>query len=195
MAVFEISRALLVIPGTGPLLLMLPQGGGREMTYHDNLIRSQTERIKVVFLVLMTMAALSGCATGKMNEQTQSWVRSHRDDKITQIPHQVFDLKSIVPSGQQPQVEVRLAKPGEISKVWPAGFFEGFSTGSALAAAGIGATMLDAHGSRCRSRWRHTFASTYYYGNHEQPLWVCIGQVYAGGGLSEECGKTCYSPT
>jgi hypothetical protein len=32
------------------------------MTYHDNLIRSQTERIKVVFLVLMTMAALSGCA-------------------------------------------------------------------------------------------------------------------------------------
>ena len=61
MAVFEISRALLVIPGTGPLLLMLPQGGGREMTYHDNLIRSQTERIKVVFLVLMTMAALSGC--------------------------------------------------------------------------------------------------------------------------------------
>ena len=32
------------------------------MTYHDNLIRSQTERIKVVFLVLITMAALSGGA-------------------------------------------------------------------------------------------------------------------------------------
>lgn len=62
MAVFEISRALLVIPGTGPLLLRLPQGGGREMTYRGNLIRSQTERIKVVIIVLMTMAALSGCA-------------------------------------------------------------------------------------------------------------------------------------
>jgi hypothetical protein len=112
------------------------------MTYRGNLIRSQTGRIKVGIMVLMTMAALSGCATGKMNEQTKSWVRSHRDDKITQIPHQVFDLKAIVPSGQQPQVEVCLAKPGEISKVWPAGFFEGFSTGSSLAAAGIGATML-----------------------------------------------------
>jgi hypothetical protein len=112
------------------------------MTYRGNRIRSQTGRIKVVILVLMTIAALSGCATGKMNEQTQSWVRSHRDDKITQIPHQVFDLKAVVPSGQQPRVEVRLAKPGEISKVWPAGFFEGFSTGSSLAAAGIGATML-----------------------------------------------------
>ena len=112
------------------------------MTNRDNRIRSQTGWIKVVIIVLLTMAALSGCATGKMNEQTQSWVRSHRDDKITKIPHQVFDLKSIVPSGQQPKVEVCLAKPGEISKVWPAGFFDGFSTGSSLAAAGIGATML-----------------------------------------------------
>ena len=112
------------------------------MTYHGNLIRSPNERIRAVFLVLMTMTALSGCAAGKINEQTQSWVRSHSDDKITKIPHKVFDLKSIVPSGQQPKVEVRLAKNGEISRVWPDGFFEGFSVGSAAAAAGIGATML-----------------------------------------------------
>jgi hypothetical protein len=112
------------------------------MPYPDNPIRSPADRVKAVFLVLMTMTALSGCASGKINEQTQSLVRGSLNDKITQIPHKTFDLKSILPPGQQPRVEVRLAKPGEISKVWPAGFFEGFSTGSALAAAGIGATLL-----------------------------------------------------
>ena len=77
-----------------------------------------------------------------MPEKTQSLVSEPHDDKITQIPHNIFNLKSNIPPGQQPKVEVRLAKPGEISKAWPANFFEGFSIGSAVAAAGIGATLL-----------------------------------------------------
>ena len=100
-------------------------------------------RLKAVFLVL-TITVFWGCTLGDIINRPMAGTlgRSPSNAEITRTPHQVFDLKPIVPQGQQPQVEVRLAKPGEISKIWPASFFEGMSAGSAIAAAGVGVTML-----------------------------------------------------
>ena len=66
-------------PPRSEVPMILPQRGGQDLTYPGDLIHSPTEQLMAVFLVLMTMAVFSGCAAGKINEPTQSLVRSPRE--------------------------------------------------------------------------------------------------------------------
>lgn len=62
--------------------------------------------------------------------------------KIEKVPFKTFDIRSTkgsVPLG----VEVRLAKPVEVSKVWPESTFSGLLEGVGTAGAGIGTTLLN----------------------------------------------------
>lgn len=115
------------------------------MTSSDNTIPSRARRLPAVFLLCAHIIVYSGCALGpNKNGSFDPTLRRipGSSAEIDRIPHQVFDLQSIVPPGRQPQVEVRLAKPGEISKAWPASLFEGLATGLPIAAAGVGVAML-----------------------------------------------------
>lgn len=114
------------------------------MTSPDNTIPSRARSLPAVFLLCAQITVYSGCAFGpnKNGSIDPTLRRISGNAEIERIPHQVFDLKSILPPGRQPRVEVRLAKPGEISKAWPASLFEGLGTGLPIAAAGVGVAML-----------------------------------------------------
>ncbi len=151
-----------------------------------NFFASPLLRLKAVFLVL-TITVFWGCSLGEIKNRPTAGTlgRSPGNAEITRTPHQVFDLKTIIPPGQQPQVEVRLARPGEISKLWPASFFEGMSAGSAIAAAGVGVSLLCSHGARRRCGRRHCPAGVYCPGNHEPPPTLGAGKVYGRDGFPE----------
>jgi hypothetical protein len=108
-----------------------------------NFFASPLLRLQAVFLVL-TITVFWGCSLGEITNRPTAGTfgRSPGNAEITRTSHQVFELKTIIPPGRQPRVEVRLARPGEISKLWPASFFEGMSAGSAIAAAGVGVSLL-----------------------------------------------------
>jgi hypothetical protein len=144
-----LTEPVFIIHSTGQALpkmaeLKRPDEENPKMTSPDNTIPSRARRLPAVFLLCAHITVYSSCAFGpnKNGSIDPTLRRISGNPEIERIPHQVFDLKSIVPTGQQPRVEVRLAKPGEISKAWPASLFEGLATGSAIAAAGVGVAML-----------------------------------------------------
>ena len=127
--------------------LKRPDEENPEMTSPDNTIPSRARSLPAVFLLSAHITVYSGCAFGpnKNGSIDPTLRRISGNAEIERIPHQVFDLKSIVPTGQQPRVEVRLAKPGEISKAWPASLLRDWPP--------VRPSLLPGSESPCSSPW------------------------------------------
>ena len=99
-------------------------------------------------LVVISSGLPEGCATqSPVKQETRSWMPSSVVVKtVRQIPFGSFELSSVARDGRPPKINVRLAKPGEVSKVWPANLAEGALTGAAIAGVGIGALLLSPMG-------------------------------------------------
>jgi len=88
----------------------------------------------LALIALFAVLVAPGCATQSQNNATQ--FSGPYQGQIERIPFHTFDLRSISPHSV-PQVDVRLAQPAEVGKVWPESSLHGFAVGTALAAAGV----------------------------------------------------------